>query len=190
MKKIEVAYDIPKLWDGSFVTIDDSAYAIIGPDDFSKVIISAFDCVLYFPDESSTFNLIPRIARIDKFLFTNYFEDQYIEPGYIRLNRLVKTKKEAIRLTKFYPVKMNEKEWVKITGVRDDRTNIDEDCELTVCCAAISHIRDLLLKCKEKGGLIQYDIELIKIEMKSCFPTGGINLLGKVLDQLAIESIS
>lgn len=51
--------------------------------------------------------------------------------------------------------------WLAAIGDRENDDSLDS-CELTRCCSEVSHVRDLLLKCCERQGLIQRDVDKLK----------------------------
>ena len=67
---------------------------------------------------------------------------------------------------KWFPVDgISDDEWRAALGDRevphDEPYSIDR-CELGVCCAVISAIRDLLYQCQEQGGLFAGDVQRLR----------------------------
>jgi len=137
----------------------------------------------------------------------NYFYDsddyaKHYDAEYAPLSRVFSTKEEAEKKAKFFPVNVEDEVWLTAVGLRDKTEIIDgniklikeekyitEDSELGVCCSSISSVRDLIYKAREKGGLIQLDIDKLICEFGSC----PVNLddspnLKKIFDMLGIEN--
>ena len=72
------------------------------------------------------------------------------------------TQKLPNELAQWHPeTLLTTTEWKQAVGDRDDEASLEE-CELSPCCATISHIRDLLLKCENDSGLIERDVRRLR----------------------------
>ena len=79
-----------------------------------------------------------------------------------RPNEVYATEELAREFAQWHPViDLSEADWKQAIGDREDDENLEE-CELSRCCAAISAIRDLLLKCQEDGGLAERDVRNLR----------------------------
>lgn len=79
-----------------------------------------------------------------------------------RLNEVYATEELAGELAQWHPVSdLSEADWKQAIGDREDDASLEE-CELSRCCAVISAIRDLLLKCQEDGGLVERDVRTLR----------------------------
>jgi len=128
---------------------------------------------------------------------------QYYDSNYAPLNRVFSTKEEADKNAKFFPVNLEDEVWYSAVGLRDKIETIDgktkcikekkqttEDSELGVCCASISSVRDLIYKAKERGGLIQLDIDILISNFESCpVDLGAAPNLKKIFDMLGINNV-
>jgi len=88
------------------------------------------------------------------------------------------TKAEAERQTKFTTVDLPNKVYQKALGVDEKGSRVKEskaedsleDCELPICCANISEVRDQLIRCMQRKGLEKRRIDLIKDYLESSHP--------------------
>lgn len=99
------------------------------------------------------------------------------------------TEHEAKVLAKLHAVEdVSEEDWTKAIGNPDDEESFEKS-ELTPCCAEISNLRDLLMKCRKNKGLIERDmITLRRFCLKgSHMPTNPIPTLKKILEKLDIK---
>lgn len=102
------------------------------------------------------------------------FYDDYIIPQddglkqiiYFNEDIIFKTNEEAKRASTFVPLNLDisPEQWIDAIGDRD--TDI-EDCDLPQCCAIISEMRSILIKCKEFKGLIQRDVDRLQFLAES-----------------------
>jgi hypothetical protein len=76
--------------------------------------------------------------------------------GYYRPFEIYSSEAEAHELATWHAVTMTQKEWVRAIGSRQNEKSIDR-CELAPCCANVSAIRDMLLRCQRDGGLMERD---------------------------------
>ena len=73
---------------------------------------------------------------------------------------LYETKELADQLAVWHPItNMTDEQWEAAIGDREKGTA--EDSELGICCADISEIRDLLITCRQDGGLMERDVQII-----------------------------
>ena len=72
------------------------------------------------------------------------------------------TEAQATELAQWHSVgDLPEADWKQAIGDREDDESLEE-CELSRCCAVISSIRDILLKCQEDGGLVERDVRALR----------------------------
>ena len=105
-------------------------------------------------------------------------------------NEIYESEELAKELAQWHPVSdFSEADWKQAIGDRRDDQSLDES-ELSRCCALISNIRDLLLKCQEDGGLIERDVRILRKLLKEHeypLPNGHRPAnLDKVLGQLGL----
>lgn len=100
------------------------------------------------------------------------------------------TEAQAMELAQWHPVSnLSEAEWEQAIGNREDDDSLEE-CDLSCCCATISAIRDLLLKCQENYGLIEREVRTLRQllgEHEYPMPNGErpVNL-DKIIGQLGL----
>jgi len=162
---------------------DRKAYAIVGPNNYKEIEISGFVSTLIH--NKGKFEVYIQKARVDKLFKSEYFNDCDCNYGEVIIKRLVKTENKAKELVKFREVKLTNKEWFNAIGDRNILDSIEE-CELQSCCAVISNIRDILIKCKEKNGLIVYEIEELKQNIDEHEEIEG-KVLEEIFKQLGID---
>ena len=117
--------------------------------------------------------------RCREYSFTDYEKSW----GFWSPNDVFKTKKEAKKQTKFTAVDLPNEVYQKGLGVdgkgervqgspakEDDDEDSVENCELQVCCANISEVRDQLIRCMERKGLEKWRIDLVKDYLESSHP--------------------
>jgi hypothetical protein len=110
----------------------------------------------------------------------------------VRPSDFCDTREEAEKSSRFLEVKLTEEEWRLAVG---DRTIQDinspynvENCKLPSCCANISEVRDILLYCKHKGGLIVHEKTPIPEYMKGhSLDIKDDSILAKLFKQLEID---
>ena len=97
-----------------------------------------------------------------------------------------KTKEHGEEETKFTAVDLPNEVYQKALGVDEDGERIRvnevqkereedeeeslENCELPLCCANISEVRDQLIRCMERKGLEKWRIDLVKDYLESSHP--------------------
>lgn len=124
-----------------------------------------------------------RLARVSEFL------DQVDDPFYAGLKFF---RNEG---SQWRPVQgsISEEEWFAAIGNRDEDEESIETCELSICCATISAIRDILIKAKKNGGLLYSDFVRLEsyisyhgpMDMEKCPNLARIvSLLGTSWEQL------
>jgi len=102
---------------------------------------------------------------------------------------------KAQKASEFLKVELNKKAWKLAIGDRNIRDKSSpyhlENCNLHPCCAEISAIRDILLYCRENGGLIVHERdELVRLMQQHGFrhnKQSPMNPLRMIFEQLGID---
>jgi len=140
-------------------------FVVGGPADIIESEVTAFQGLI-FKDEgrdSDHILCIPKAVRLCTWVLNDYFQD--MNPDYVPLKYITADHEEATRWAMKWPVHLTPDEWYHAIG---DRDNIDiEDCELGICCADISAIRDILIQCKEKDGITGWEREWLQGLLRS-----------------------
>jgi len=110
----------------------------------------------------------------------------------ILLNRDVyDTREKAEKASKFLPVTATNDEWLLAIGDRDieddDSPYHIDNSNFPSCCANMSAARDILLYCKEEGGLIAHDREPLKYLLRTHNRYDVDDPLKGILKQLRIN---
>jgi len=169
--------------------LGDEIYAVCGPDNVVKSSIKYFQGLI-LKDRKKEIICFAKQADIGTFIFDKYFND--IDNCMVPLKYLTKNEEKALEWKKWYPVSMTE-EWLEAIGDRDKQEdevgNIEDGCELGICCANISEIRDVLYKCREKGGMIGWERENLQQRLdNSCHDKPETHtLLDKIFEQVGVE---
>lgn len=98
------------------------------------------------------------------------------------------SKEEVERAFEIIPVKATDDQWFDAIGMRPEtpRLEYDEDCDLGVCCATISNIRDFLAEAMRRGSLYRHEVEELQRLVDSHDKPGG-DALTPILTQLGIK---
>ena len=73
---------------------------------------------------------------------------------------LYETKELADQLAVWHPItNMTDEQWEAAIGDREKETT--EESELSECCSRIARVRDLLITCRQDGGLLERDVRVI-----------------------------
>ena len=116
-----------------------------------------------------------------------YYTPNYEETwGFWPPESVFKTKEHGEEETKFTAVDLPNEVYQKALGVDEDGERIRvnevqkegeeyeeeslENCELPICCANLSKVRDQLIRCMKRKGLEKWRIDLIKDYLKSSHP--------------------
>lgn len=170
--------------------LDSLVYVVCGPNEVVKTTICSFRGLIFNDLRLGTM-AIAKEARISKLILNDYFKE--IEYEYVPFLYLTKTEEEATELAQWIPVSLTDNEWLLSIGDRDIKEdlpgNIEDGCELGQCCANISEIRDVFIKCKEKGGMIELERRELKDRLEhSCHDMPEEHeILDKILKQLNLE---
>lgn len=174
-------------WDNtSGFKVGDKVYVVCRPGHIEETKINAWEAGVIEEKDKEPIIIIKK-ARLDIILIDDYFIDQKIGTEFVHFKYLYKTKKEAEKEAKFYPVKnISDKMWYEAIG---DRDNDIEECELSSCCSNISDTRDLLIKCKKNKGLVGLEADWIKclLESSGHADVGKRPVLKKIFKQLCIK---
>lgn len=101
------------------------------------------------------------------------FPSDYVPVGWCQQRYVFKTKAEAEKAAKWWPVTLNPTEWLKICGDRkakSDTAHSIENCELTIGCVndGTSEIRSSLYKIQEDEGVMEVDRNILQLLIKRC----------------------
>lgn len=106
-----------------------------------------------------------------------------------RQDQIYAGQRTARRLAKWHPVGgITEQEWLAAIGDRDLEDSI-ESCEMSICCAVISECRDILIECRQNGGLIERDLRTLALllsEHDNPMLNGHRPSLSKILGQFGL----
>jgi len=140
--------------------IDQKVWVVLGPNNVKETQVRMFECsILPGPDDKKLVLILRKVTVFACSFGCRYYDD---EPGESSFNRwrLFDTEDEANKMAEFLPIELSPEEWNTSIGDRkapeDSEYNLEE-CELASCCANISEIRDMFLRCKKHGGLIRLD---------------------------------
>lgn len=119
----------------------------------------------------------------------------YSKTGFIKPQDITTDESLAQSEMKFTPVSLSDEEWQLAIGERGydadfskDGSKVDiEDCELGLCCKDISDIRDILIECKENGGLNHRQIKRLSELIILHEPPTKMEHLKKILDAVALR---
>lgn len=100
-------------------------------------------------------------------------------------SHLFASKREAKAAAEFHKVTLSSGEWEAAIGTEADRGR--DGCELGVCCAEISGIRDTLFRCQEMGGLIDLEAKEVGAAMKHHDYPEGAKVLREVWKMLGLK---
>lgn len=174
------------------IELDDEIWIICGPNDIMKSTVTAFQG-LVFKDNKKNLEGIFREVIISHFVLNDYFYDLNGALSIVPFKYTTKDEDKAREWMKVYPVYMTDEEWLLAIGDRDkgedEIGNIDDGCELSCCCANISDVRDCLIRCKDKHGLIGWEREDLQWKINNCNhdrPNQN-ELLDKIFSQLEVE---
>jgi len=111
--------------------------------------------------------------------------------GYVKECDFYVNKSKAGEASKFLEVKADEESWKLAVGDRkvEDKNSPynTENCGLPICCANISEARDILLYCKNEGGLIVHERDLLRdLIVGHDLEYKGDSPIGKIFAQLGI----
>ena len=171
--------------------LGEEVWVVCGPNHSMKTSIIAFRGMVINGIREKAIGIF-REAKLSNLILEKYFAD--IDNGdIVPLKYLTKDGDKAGEWMKFYPVRMNSNEWLVTIGDRDIKENeignIENGCELGSCCADISNIRDCLVRCQEKGGIIGWEREDLQgIIDNSCHNLPENHLfLDRIFSQLNIK---
>lgn len=170
--------------------LDERVWIVCSPNHIMNTTIKGFYCLIYDGGKKGII-ASPRGVRVDNFILDDYFKD--MDDSNVPLKYLTKDEEKAIGWMKFYPVSMTDEEWLLSIGDRDkeenEKGNIEDGCELGQCCASISNIRDQLTACKEKGGIIGWEVEQLQLTIDESHHDmpGEHKLLDKIFKQLNVS---
>lgn len=178
--------------------IDDKVYWVRGPESVTEGKITAFGATIV--RSRNTLIAIPQTARLSVLAYSDYFE---VDWDAVPLQYLTKDKAKALAWFLFFPVKCDGDDWIKAIGKRPtfeeiekaarEKTYDSEDsldtCELQRCCANISDVRDALIRCMDKGGLIGWERENLQwLVNNSCHDKPkDTPILNSILEQLGVK---
>lgn len=137
--------------------IGQKVFIVLGPDSYIEANVRIINCVIAKSDSGSCALYLPKY-EFDCILFPNdYFKDGEDLIG-VQEYRVFDNEEKAKEMSSFVKVDIENDKWDDAIGNREDEETID-GCELAPCCANISKIRDILLKCKKYKGLTKMEIE-------------------------------
>lgn len=101
------------------------------------------------------------------------FQQKYLPATWCNSRYVFKTKTEAERAAKWWPVTLTKAEWLKVCGDRKAKEEAEhsiENCELTIGCVndGTSTIRDCLYKVQEDEGMMEVDRNILQLVIKNC----------------------
>jgi hypothetical protein len=146
--------------------IGDNVFLINGPNSVDKAVINAFSAIIFedYNDNNILKASVYR-ARLDIFCTRQYFKELEHDGDLIPLYFLTKSKEEADKWAKFYPVVVSDNIWNRAIGKEEGVE--DDECELGFCCSTIGEIRNYLMKCKNHRGLVGLEVIWLEDMVKS-----------------------
>jgi hypothetical protein len=174
--------------------LDEEVWVICGPNSIMKTSIRAFQGIIFNSSKKSGNVIgIAKEAKLSNWILEDYFPEVG-DGSAVPFKYLTKDEDKAREWMKSYPVSMRSpEEWLIAIGDRDKQEDeigyIEDGCELGSCCSNISDIRDCLIRCKEKGGLIGWEREDLqwKIDNSGHDIPEDHRFLDKIFSQLKIE---
>lgn len=147
-------------------------FVILGPDRYSQGQITAYR-TWAIPHEN-TILVMPNAVRLSIFTMTDYFDD--IEDDAVPFRYLTDDEEQAKKWAEVTSAECSDEDWFKAIGQRpsfeemeqavkdddDDAEDSLEESELGSCCANLSDIRTMLIKCKENKGLTGWEVERLQ----------------------------
>jgi len=151
--------------------LGETVFAILGPDNYCQGQVTAYRS--WVTKDKDKILVIPTEARLSTFTLSDYFKD--IEQDAVPFRYLTDDEEQAKNWSGVIPVDCSDEDWFKAIGKRPDiekmiakdKYSYDledslEDSELGVCCANISAVRDMLIKCRDNKGLIGWEVERLQ----------------------------
>jgi len=151
--------DIPSKFD-----LGKKVYAVLGPNRYCHSEITAYRS--WAIKKADGILILPNAVRLLTYTLTDYFED--IEQNAVPFCYLTDNEEQVKKWSKVISVDCSDEDWFKAIGQRPtyeemmQDTYIEtrlEESELSFCCANLSYIRDILIKCKEYKGLTVWEVE-------------------------------
>jgi hypothetical protein len=188
MEKVNPKFDLGK-----------TVYAILGPERFVQGQVTAFRS--WVVDGRDGIVVLPNAVRLSAFTHGDYFSD--IEDDAVPFRYITDDEEQVIKWSQVVSVKCSDEDWFKAIGQRPtfeemvkaakekiyDSEDSLEESELGSCCANLSDIRTMLIKCKENTQLTVWEVERLQwLCDNAChdFPEDAPNLKN-ILEQLNVN---
>lgn len=195
-RTIKVDMEFPR----SIFDLGKEVYVVLGPNDISEGNITAYRTWV-IKDGDDKILIIPNAVRLSIFTITDYFPN--IEDDAVPFCYLTDDKEKAKKWSEVIPVDCSDEDWFKAIGKRPtfeeikkaakektfDSEDSLEECELASCCASISDVRTILIKCQENKGLIGWEVEALQKAVNNSnhdMPEDS-PILTNILKQLDVE---
>jgi hypothetical protein len=180
--------------------LGETVFAVLGQDRYVDGEITAYR-TWALKDRDGGILVLPNAVRLSAFTHGEYFED--IESDAVPFCYLTDNEEQAAKWSKVVSVKCSDEDWFKAIGQRPtfdemikaakegthDSEDSLEESELGSCCANLSDIRTMLIKCKENTQLTMWEVERLQwLCDNAChdFPEDA-PILKNILEQLNVK---
>ena len=188
---VKIEFEEPKF------KLGEKVWIVCGPNNAVFTNITSYHASIV-EDHHEKMIAFAHAVRASAFISDDWFED--IDHDSVPFIYITKDEEEVKRWMKPWSVKMEEDEWFKMIGRRptveemikaakekryDSEDSLDE-CELVRCCATIAEIRDVFIKCQEKGKITGWEREQLQELVNNHSKPEDTPLLNRALEQLQI----
>ncbi len=194
-RTIKVDMQVPR----PIFSLGKKVYVVLGPDRICQGQITAYQS--WVIEDKDGILVMPNAVRLTIFTLTDYFPD--IEDDVVPFRYLTDNEERAKKWSEVVPVDCSDEDWLKAIGRRPsveemikaakektfDSEESLEESELASCCAGISHVRTILIKCQENKSLIGWEVEALQeaVNNSSHGMPEEAPILTNILKQLNVE---
>lgn len=176
-----------------------TVFVVLGPGHYCQGQITAYRS--WVLESDGKIIVLPNAVRLSTYTLTNYFDD--IDDDAVPFRYLTDNEGKASGWSRVIPVECSDEDWFKAIGERPtfeeikkgaeektfDSEESIEECELASCCAGISNVRTILIKCQKNKGLIGWEVESLQeaVNNSGHDMAEDAPILTNILKQLNVE---
>ena len=178
--------------------IGERVWMVCSPNHSALVEIRGFQATI-FKNSSDDLEAYTEQAKINIWITDDWFND--MEDDIIPFKYMTRDEEEAKRWMKPWTGELTDDEWFKMIGKRPsveeiikavkggkfDSEESLEESELGSCCATLAEIRNVFIKCRDRGEITGWERELLQELVNGNHDRNeDTPLLDKVLKQLDV----